>query len=117
MSIKTKIKARTKRRKLRARAQIKGKQQYRISVFRSLNNIYAQLINDQAGKTVVSYSTLQMTDKSGDKKSHAKRVGQELAKLALRQGIEEVVFDRGSYLYHGRIKSLVEGLREGGLRI
>lgn len=89
----------------------------RVSVFRSLYNIYAQIINDQEGKTLVSCSTIELKELKGNKKAKAFEVGKELAKKALEKGINKAIFDRGSYLYHGRVKSLAEGLREGGLEI
>lgn len=89
----------------------------RISVFRSLNHIYAQIIDDVTHKTIVSSSSLKMKTDKMDKKAIAKSVGIDLAKKALEAKIDDVCFDRGSYLYHGRVKSLAEGLREGGLKI
>lgn len=89
----------------------------RVSVFRSLNHIYAQLIDDQTQKTIVAASSLKMKKDKNDKKAVAKLVGVELAKKALDAKIEKACFDRGSYLYHGRVKALAEGLREGGLKI
>jgi len=89
----------------------------RVSVFRSLNNIYAQLIDDESQKTVASITSLKFEKKQLDKKAVAKQVGVDLAKKALSLDIDKACFDRGHYLYHGRIKSLAEGLREGGLKI
>ncbi|MBI2352688.1 50S ribosomal protein L18 [Candidatus Dependentiae bacterium] len=89
----------------------------RISVFRSLNHIYAQIIDDSTQKTVVSSSSLKMDKGSLDKKAIAKAVGIDLAKKAIAANIKDLCFDRGQYLYHGRVKSLAEGLREGGLKI
>ncbi len=118
MSLKTKLKKRTQRRQLRVRSLLKNPSGlYRISVHRSLNNIYAQIIDDKMHKTLVSCSSLELKNISGDKSIVAKAVGQELAKKALAQGINAVLFDRGSYLYHGRVKSLADGLREGGLQV
>lgn len=117
MSLARKIKLRTKRRALRVRKKIRREDFPRISVFRSLKYIYAQIINDKSRKTLVSCSSLELKKTKGDKKERAHMVGKELAKRALEQGISTVVFDRGSYLYHGRVKSLAEGLKEGGLKI
>ena len=92
----------------------------RLCVYRSLNNIYAQIIDDVNGKTLVACSTKEkaVAEQLGDKTKveQAKVVGVELAKKALAKGIEEVVFDRGGYLYIGRVESLADGAREGGLK-
>lgn len=92
----------------------------RLSVFRSLKHIYAQLIDDQAGATVVSVSSLTEDVKKGQEKSGkisvSKLIGMELAKAAKAKGIETVVFDRNGYQYHGRVKAVAEGAREGGLK-
>lgn len=89
----------------------------RLCVFRSLKNIYAQIIDDVAGKTIVSASTLDSELKGtyGGNKNAARDVGKLIAKKAQEQGISKVVFDRGGYLYHGRVTELAEGAREGGL--
>lgn len=93
----------------------------RLSVFRSNNHIYAQLINDDKGHTVVSSSSLeQPVEEEGaelEKTEVSKLVGERLAEKALDQGIENAVFDRGNYRYHGRVKALAEGAREGGLHV
>ena len=91
----------------------------RLNVFRSLNNIYAQLIDDVKGVTLVSASTLdkELTEKvghSGNKES-AKLVGTLVAQRALAAGVKQVVFDRGGYIYHGRVKELADAAREAGL--
>ena len=91
----------------------------RLNVFRSLNNIYAQVIDDVKGVTLVSASTLDkelkdMPGHSGNKGS-AKAVGELLAKRAVDAGVKKVVFDRGGYLYHGRVKELADAAREAGL--
>ncbi|SHH26821.1 50S ribosomal protein L18 [Desulforamulus hydrothermalis] len=91
----------------------------RLNVFRSLNNIYAQLINDETGVTVVAASTLSPELKgqlkSGGNIEAAKAVGNLIGKKALEKGIKQVVFDRAGYIYHGRVKALAEGAREAGL--
>ena len=91
----------------------------RLNVFRSNNHIYAQIIDDQEGKTLVSVSTLdrQLSSdlKKGANKEAAERIGQALAERAVSKGIKKVVFDRGGYIYHGRVKALAEGARKGGL--
>jgi large subunit ribosomal protein L18 len=88
----------------------------RISVFRSLKHIYAQLIDDSQHKTLASCSSFDVETK-GDKKAVARSVGVELAARAKSKGVEQAVLDRGGFLYHGRVKALAEGLREGGLKI
>lgn len=116
MSLQKNLIKRTERRKFRVRNKFASKgEKARITVFRSLSHIYAQVIDDNAQKTVVSYSSKQLKSKAGDKTEVAKAVGLELGKLALKNDIKEVFFDRGSYLYHGRVKALADGLRESGL--
>jgi large subunit ribosomal protein L18 len=89
----------------------------RISVFRSSTHIYAQLIDDAQHKTVASCSTVEFKELKGSKKEQAQAVGKELAARARKAGIEKAIFDRGSFLFHGRVAALAEGLREGGLQI
>lgn len=117
MSIAKKVARARKRRAYRTRERLKASSWPRVSIFRSLNNIYAQVIQDQENRTVVSCSTIELKDLKGDKKTVAFEVGKALAKKALEEGITKAVLDRGPYLYHGRIQSLAEGLREGGLEI
>ncbi len=89
----------------------------RLNVFRSAKHIYAQLIDDAAGVTLASASTLEKGFEGyGGNKEAAKKVGLSIAKKAQEKGISEVVFDRGGYIYHGRVKELAEGAREGGLK-
>lgn len=88
----------------------------RLSVFRSNSGIYAQVIDDSTGKTLVASSSLQLKSAKGTKTELSKQVGQAIAEKAKAAGIAEVVFDRGGFLYHGRIKALAEGAREGGLK-
>ena len=89
----------------------------RLNVFRSAKHIYAQLIDDVAGVTLCSASSMDKDfDGFGGNKEASKRVGAALASKAKEKGITEVVFDRGGYLYHGRVKELAEGAREGGLK-
>jgi len=101
----------------RVRAVISGTaERPRLAVYRSLNHIYAQIIDDQAGVTLVSASTQEKAFESfGGNKEAAKQIGLTVAERAKEKGIETVVFDRGGYLYHGRVKELAEGAREGGL--
>lgn len=105
--------------KLRIRKIVNGTpDRPRFSVFRSNKQIYCQLINDLAGQTVVAASSSEkgILDKKGTKTEKAKMVGQLIAERAKEHGIESVVFDRGGYLYHGRVKALAEAAREGGLK-
>ena len=105
------------RRAKRTRVRLKStKAKPRVSVFRSAKHIYAQVIDDNAGKTLASYSSLNAKDVAGDKKAVAHAIGVELAKSAADKGITAIVFDRGPFIYHGRIQALAEGLREGGLK-
>ncbi len=119
MAIKSR-KARIRRHR-RIRRKISGTAvRPRLNVFRSLDQIYAQVIDDVAGTTLVSASTVDkkvVADLDGKtKKEQAELVGKTVAERALDAGIETVVFDRGGYLYHGRVKALAEGAREGGLK-
>jgi large subunit ribosomal protein L18 len=92
----------------------------RLSVFRSSKHIYAQVIDDSQGGTIASASSLEKdmrtTMKTGANIEAAKAVGKRLAERAVAKGVKEVVFDRGGYLYHGRVKALAEAAREGGLK-
>ena len=89
----------------------------RLSVFRSESNIYAQIIDDVAGNTLCSASTVEKGfEGNGGNVEAAKKIGETIAKRALEKGIENVVFDRGGYIYHGRVAALAEGAREGGLK-
>lgn len=105
----------------RVRRKISGTaQRPRLSVFRSSNNIYAQIIDDTNRVTLVAASSLDASIKEavnhGGNKEAAKMVGSMIAKKAVEKGITEVVFDRGGYLYHGRVKELAEAAREAGLK-
>ena len=110
-------KARLKRHK-RVRSKVSGTpERPRLDVFRSSKNIYAQVIDDVNGVTIASASTVEKDFAGyGGNKDAAREVGKAVAKAALAKGIEEVVFDRGGYLYHGRVAELAEGAREGGLK-
>ena len=85
----------------------------RLNVYRSLNHIYAQVVDDQTGTTIVSASTIKL--KTGGNVAAAKEIGKTIAELAVAKGVKRVVFDRGGYLYHGRIKALADAAREAGL--
>ena len=87
----------------------------RLNVYRSLNHIYAQVVDDQKGETLVSASSLGLKLKSGGNVAAAKEIGKTLAEKAASKGIKQVVFDRGGYLYHGRVKALADAAREAGL--
>ena len=112
----------SKRRKLRVRKSLstRDNDRPRLSVFRSHQNIYAQVIDDGRGMTVAAASTLDASlrtqlESRGDKAAAA-AVGKLIAERAKQAGVEEVVFDRGGYIYHGRVKALAEAAREGGLK-
>ena len=109
---------RRQRIKYRIKKTVSGTaQKPRLAVFRSNSEIYAQIIDDTKGVTLVAASSRDKDLKaSGTKTERAKQVGEAIAKKALAAGIETVSFDRGGYLYHGRVKSLAEGAREGGLK-
>jgi len=87
----------------------------RLSVFRSDKNIYAQVIDDLNGKTVAAASSLEATSRRGSDTASASEVGKLVAQRAIEAGIKDVVFDRGGYIYHGRVKALAEAAREAGL--
>lgn len=110
-------KARIKRH-YRIRNKISGTaERPRLNVFRSAKHIYAQLIDDVAGVTLASASTMDKGfDGPGGNKEAARKVGKKLAENAQAKGVSEVVFDRSGYIYHGRVKELAEGAREGGLK-
>ena len=111
-------KAQRLHRHTRVRAKISGTpERPRLNVFRSNTNIYAQIIDDVAGVTLVSASTLDKSfEGATGNKEAARKVGKLLAERAQAKGIETVVFDRGGYVYHGRVQALAEGAREGGLK-
>lgn len=104
------------KRKLRTRSSIKAKSlRLRVSVYRSNKYIFAQIIDDVKGETVIGISEKSLTGEKGTKLERAKALGLLLASKAKAKKITKVVFDRGSYSYHGRVKNVAEGLREGGL--
>ena len=108
------------RQKIRYRIRIKlsgSAATPRLSVFRSNSDIYAQLIDDNSGVTIASASSKQkdITAQKAPKIAKSKMVGEAIAKKAIDLGVKKVVFDRGGYIYHGRIKAVAEGAREGGL--
>ena len=111
----------TRGQRIKRHARVRGKisgtaERPRLSVFRSEKNIYAQIIDDVAGNTLVAASSVEKDFGPGSNKEAARKVGKLVAERAVAKGIEEVVFDRGGYIYHGRIQELAEGAREGGLR-
>ena len=110
--------ARRKKIRSRIRGKISGTaERPRLSVFRSNKETYVQLIDDTAGVTLAAASTRDKGfTRNGNKSEQGKAVGTELAKKAAEKGISDVVFDRGGYLYHGRVKAVAEGAREGGLK-
>lgn len=110
-------KQRLKRHK-RVRSKVSGSNERpRLNVFRSAKHIYAQLIDDNAGVTLCSASSLdkEFAGSTGNSEA-AKKVGEAVAKKAVKLGITDVVFDRGGYIYHGRVRALAEGARDGGLK-
>ncbi|OCC15063.1 LSU ribosomal protein L18p (L5e) [Dissulfuribacter thermophilus] len=119
-ALKKKVKARL-RRKMRIRKRLSGTpDRPRLAVFRSAKHIYAQIIDDTKGVTIVSASSLspEIRDRLGEckgKKEVAKLVGELIAKRALEKDVKKVAFDRGGYKYHGRVKALADGARETGL--
>lgn len=106
-----------KKRQARVRGKISGSpERPRLNVFRSNAHIFAQIIDDQSGKTLVSASSLNKANQGGTKTEQANKVGKSIAELAKSAKIENVVFDRGGYVYHGRVKALAEAAREAGLK-
>lgn len=104
-------------RQRRVRGKITGTEaSLRLSVFRSNNHIYAQLIDDTLSKTILGVSDKNISGKDSRKVDIARALGAELAKKAIEQKVTKVIFDRGFYKYHGRVKALAEGAREGGLK-
>lgn len=104
------------RRRARLRAKISGtNERPRLSVYKSLANNYAQIIDDDKGLTICSISDVKIKKKA-TKTEKAKEIGMEIAKIAKEKKIEKVVFDRNGYKYHGRIKAIADGAREGGLQ-
>jgi len=117
MIIKPDTNAQRKKRHKRVRSKISGTpERPRLNVFRSEKHIYAQVIDDINGMTLCSASSVDKDFKgSGSNKEAARKVGKKVAERAVSKGIENVVFDRGGYIYHGRVKELAEAAREGGL--
>ncbi|MBQ9413583.1 MAG: 50S ribosomal protein L18 [Clostridia bacterium] len=105
-------------RHVRVRGKISGTaERPRLNVYRSAKHIYAQIIDDVAGVTLCSASTVEKDfTENGGNKDAARKIGELIAKRATEKGISEVVFDRGGYVYHGRVQELAEGAREGGLK-
>jgi large subunit ribosomal protein L18 len=102
----------------RIRRKVKGNtERPRLAIYRSLNHIYAQVIDDRLGQTLVSASSTEkdLRTGTGGNLDAAKRIGQAIAERAIAKGIEQVVFDRGGYLYHGRVKALTDAARAAGL--
>jgi large subunit ribosomal protein L18 len=116
MSTLTKREARLRRHR-RVRGKVAGTaERPRLTVFRSNRGIFAQLIDDEAARTLAAASWTSLGTSSGSKTEQAEAVGKALAEAAKKAGIERCVFDRGGYLFHGRVKALAEGAREGGLQ-
>src|SRR3954447_24411312 len=116
MSVTSKPTKRLKRRR-RVRAKVRGTaERPRLSVFRSNKGVFAQLIDDSAGRTIAAVNWIEPETRSLQPMEQAKRVGELLAQRAKEAGVETCVFDRGGYQFHGRVKALAEGAREAGLR-
>jgi large subunit ribosomal protein L18 len=106
------------RRHARVREKVRGSAaRPRLAVFRSLTHIYAQLVDDDAGTTLAAASSLDAKDAKGKRTELAKNVGTLLGDRAKQKGVTEVVFDRGGYRYHGRVKALAEGVRAAGVKV
>jgi large subunit ribosomal protein L18 len=112
----------TKRNEIRQRIHARIRQKLagtaerpRLNVYRSLNHVYAQVVDDQKGETLVAASTLEAKSKTGGNVAAAREIGKAIAEKAVAKGIKQVVFDRGGYLYHGRVKALADAAREAGL--
>lgn len=120
MSIQKKLALRKTRRTYRVRnhlREVNRSGKLRVSVFRSNKDVYVQVIDDAAHKTLLSHTSVALTSKDGDKTAQAKLVGVELGKRVVEQGLGPMYFDRGSFLYHGRVKAVADGLRESGVEL
>lgn len=117
MSLRKSILKRAETRKLRVRYKVKrvGGDKHRVLVFRSNRYISAQLVDGISGKTVVTLTSKALADVKGNNVATAQRVGEEFGKLCLQKGVDQVLFDRSGYLYHGRIKALADGIRSAGV--
>ena len=116
MTVLTKPQKRLRRRR-RVRAKIRGSaERPRLSVYRSNRGVFAQLIDDEAGRTIAAVNWTEGDLRGMSSMDQAKKAGELIAKRAIDAKVETVVFDRGGYLYHGRVKALAEGAREGGLK-
>ena len=105
------------RRQARVRKRVRGTSELpRLTVFRSNKHMYAQVISDETGSTLVAASTLEMTDGGTGNRAAARKVGARIAELCKERNIERVVFDRNGFLFHGRVKEVAEGAREAGLK-
>lgn len=112
-----KISGRERRHKRIRKKVIGDREKPRLYVFRSNKYIYAQIIDDTSGRVLLGFSNLNNPNlKTGKKIESAREIGVQIAKLALEKGIKKVAFDRGGYKYHGRVKALAEGARQGGLQ-
>jgi large subunit ribosomal protein L18 len=115
MPIKPKESNKLRARRVRTRLKAVGSGRPRLSIFRSSKNIYAQVIDDAQGVTVAAASSLESEKKAGGDKDAAATVGKLVAQRAIEKGVKDVVFDRGGFIYHGRIKALADAAREAGL--
>ena len=115
MSVSPRDSAKKRAERVRRRLKAVSGGRPRLSVFRSSKNIYAQIIDDQRGVTLAAASSLEAEVEKGSDKAAAAKVGAMVAKRALDKGCKDVVFDRGGYIYHGRVAALADGARKGGL--
>jgi large subunit ribosomal protein L18 len=115
MPIKPKESNKLRARRVRTRLKAVGSGRPRLSIFRSSKNIYAQVIDDAQGVTLAAASSLESDKKAGGDKEAAATVGKLVAQRAIEKGVKDVVFDRGGFIYHGRIKALADAAREAGL--
>lgn len=115
MDAKTKVTARLRRHRRVRKSVVGTPERPRLAVFRSNRHIYAQVIDDVAGRTLAAASSAKV-QAQGDKKTVAHKVGEEVGRRAQEQGVSQVVFDRGGNLFHGRVKEVAEGARESGLK-
>ena len=115
MPIKPKESNKLRARRVRTRLKAVGSGRPRLSIFRSSKNIYAQVIDDAQGVTLAAASSLESDKKAGGDKGAAATVGKLVAQRAIEKGVKDVVFDRGGYIYHGRVKALADAAREAGL--
>ena len=116
MALSARVSTQHRARRVRTRLKKLAGGRPRLSVFRSAKNIYAQLIDDRAGVTLAAASSLEAKSEKGSDKDAAAKVGTLVARRAIEKGVKDVVFDRGGYIYHGRVKAVADAAREAGLQ-